>query len=172
MTTLKRTTRIAKISAKTRAKREANGERYLTSTVARSSLSQRKASPRKPRSKKRASKAEDTRIYGPELFRAYLHNHACLGCGYRGTQIQQAHRTTGGMGRKSDWTETGPLCGPRVIWGEPRPVTTEGCHQAHDSAKRSWRTHRGETFAEAQRKFFASWEQHSRFVAGLRGADE
>lgn len=112
--------------------------------------------------RKKRSRAEDLRIYGPKEFRDFLHASECLGCGYRGLLIQQAHRQTGGVGRKDDWQRTGPLCGPRPSF-IPSPSGGllaghyPGCHTLHDDAKRSWRTGRGETFKAAQEQFFAAW---------------
>jgi hypothetical protein len=134
---------------------------------------------RKPiakRSKKR--RADDARIYGPELFRTFLHNHECLGCGYRGKpeEIQQAHVHTGGMSRKDDWERTGPLCGPRLVQPNPHDhredYVAPGCHHDYDHAKKSWRSWKGRTFAIAQRLFFAEWERHAVMVRKLKGANE
>lgn len=133
----------------------------------RSSSPSRTAPPkRKARIVKKARPAKETRrIYGPVEFRDYLHRHACLGCGYKGEAIQQAHLRTGGVGRKDDWTRTGPLCGPRLDGG----TMLVGCHWQHDEAKRSWLTRGGLTFAEAQRQFFAEWEAFAGRFGGREG---
>lgn len=155
---MKPRTELRRISEKReRELRAANNGSLPRSTV---------SAARKPIAKKRRTKAEDLRVYGSREFRAFLRSHACLGCGYRGEAIQQAHRTTGGMGRKSGWQETAPLCGPRVVslghtgvrGGVARYL---GCHTLYDDAKRSWRTNTGQTLAQAQREFFAEWEKFS-----------
>lgn len=133
---------------------------------------------RKAVKKKRRTKKEDQRIYGPELFREYLHHHECLGCGYRGEpeEMQQAHVHTGGVGRKDDWERTGPLCGPRFAYveveGKIATQPIEGCHHDYDHAKKSWRTWKGRTFDVAQRLFFAEFERHVAGVRKLKGVDE
>lgn len=96
---------------------------------------------KKPIKKKRRKPSEDLRIYGPRDFRDWLHRQACLGCGAR-ENIQQAHRFTGGMGRKCDWQDTIPLCGPRLVQANQHchreDYTTRGCHESYDRAKQSW----------------------------------
>lgn len=52
---------------------------------------------------------ETTRKYGTEAFRDFLHATPCLGCGRR--HPEQAHFGKHPMGRKNDWTRSGPLCG-------------------------------------------------------------
>lgn len=84
---------------------------------------------------KKRERNDPARIYGPETFVAFLHRQQCLGCGHAG-RVEQAHRFTGGMGRKGSWRETVPLCGPRNIGGL-YPIV-RGCHRAYDGAKQSW----------------------------------
>ena len=158
---------LPKKSQKRIARELAEHGRVLPTTTRKS------AKPIAKRSKKR--RADDARIYGPQEFRDDLHRHACLGCGYRGMQIEQAHVHTGGVGRKDDWTRTGPLCGPHYECVEGGGwALVEGCHAQYDAAKRSWRTHDGLTFSASQKRFFSKWEKsqfsarHALFVKKLR----
>lgn len=63
----------------------------------------------KIRPKKRSAK-ETERIYGPTLFRSWIHRQPCVVSGVRGN-IECVHVVTGGMGRKADWTATVPMAG-------------------------------------------------------------
>lgn len=56
------------------------------------------------------TKAEMERIYGPPAYRKFLNDLGCFIC--RATPIEIAHVTSGGVGRKADYTHTVGLCGP------------------------------------------------------------
>lgn len=112
--------------------------------------------------KKKPRPAKDTdRIYGPPEFREYLHASPCMLCGIQGDMIQQAHIETGGMGRKSGWEKTGPLCGRRVrtilLGGGHVQMTPdsmyESCHKWYDTNKTTLR----DKVVAAQAQFFARW---------------
>lgn len=136
----RKATRVNPISTKQREKFAARGITNPFCSILPSD-SQRKTG-RKSRPKKRAAKRErndPARIYGPEEFKRFLHAQACLGCGYNAAVPQQAHRFTGGTGRKGRWQDSIPLCGPHVrpeIGGYAGWV--RGCHASYDAAKQSW----------------------------------
>lgn len=77
----------------------------------------------KPRKRSR-KKSERERIYGPPGYVEWIHEQPCIACGVVGFS-EVAHVKSGGMGRKSDWTDTVPLCGYR---GTSRIDYTLGCH--------------------------------------------
>jgi len=91
---------------------------------------------------KRRSADEAERIYGPFEFREWLHLQPCAVCGER-YDIEQAHAKTGGTGRKADWMESLPMCGPRLVPTFPIEFD-EGCHrELHRVGVRSFeRIHR------------------------------
>lgn len=113
-----------------------------------------------PQKKKRTAK-EDHRIYGPQEFRDFLHAHACLGCGYKGDAIEQAHIHTGGKGRKDGYQKTAPLCGSRSRWERGRWIITIGCHKSYDAAKQSWPARMGIDIDVEQDRFWSEWEDHA-----------
>lgn len=110
---------------------------------------------RSPIKKKKRSAKEDARIYGPKAFREFLHRSPCLICGYQGEAIQQAHLMNGGVGFKSGWQHTAPLCGPRYIEGKP----FDGCHSIFDRHKKSMSA---AVLARAA-IWFAGWVSGDRF---------
>lgn len=117
-------------------------------------------SKRRPIAKKKRTESERERIYGPREFVAFLHDSQCLGCGFRGTEIQQAHRFTGGMGRKGRWQDSIPLCGPHYECVEGGGwVVRFGCHQSYDAAKQSWS--RDHNLPARAAFFWESWEKFS-----------
>ena len=77
-----------KISAKQREKRLANGERFITSTIAR------KTESRTPLKKKARPAKETTRIFGPKKRRDFVKTLPCCVTGFRHTDydpIDNAH---------------------------------------------------------------------------------
>jgi hypothetical protein len=124
---------------------------------ARFSTIVKKAAKIKARSGKR-ERNDKARIYGPETFVTFLHQHPCIGCG-RPINVQQAHRFSGGMGRKAGWQDTIPLCGPR-------PLDSGlycGCHASYDAAKASWS--REHNLPARSAWFWSNW----RFYCGKLG---
>lgn len=61
-----------------------------------------------PVNRKRQAK-EKPRTFGDKARRAWMVSQPCCVCGKPGPS-QQHHVRTGGMGRKSDYTETVPIC--------------------------------------------------------------
>ena len=99
--------------------------------------------PLKPVNSKRRSRSFD-RAYGGDARTAWIAGQPCLACGK--TPSENAHVTTGGMGRKADARWIVPLCAP--------------CHL---------RCHKGRKTFEAQHNLDlgiwaviidARWEQH------------
>jgi len=129
----------------------------------------RPASPRKQivrsRIKKKArSKQEDERIYGTREFRAHLHHTPCLGCGVR-VGIQQAHFGKHPLGKKNDWTQSGPLCHTLNL----------SCHDRYDRRGSSllWFTHGEREVLEARLlAFHALWRTHLRLSGGAKAAPD
>ncbi|MGJ0510234.1 MAG: hypothetical protein ACR652_24580 [Methylocystis sp.] len=164
------------ITDKQRAKRLANGEKFISSTIARKSAKRsavvvafRKSEKQR---KTRVKRQENERKYGPQLFREFLHASQCLGCGTR-QNIQQAHRFTGGMGRKGNWQDTIPLCGPQLVrpnvHDRHEDYTVPGCHASYDAAKQSWS--REHNLPARAAFFWTNWERHRVFVQKLRSAE-
>lgn len=88
-----------------------------------------------PPKKRRRSKAERLRIYGPPGFVEWIHEQPCIACGIVGFS-EVAHTKTGGMGRKAGWRDSVPLCGRRRT---PDMYLTEGCHAVlHQSGRDSF----------------------------------
>ena len=171
MTTLKRTTRIARMTAKQKAKREANGERYLTSTVSRSSLSKRKASPRNwlkaagNRKRKAERKAERfARCFHSEDRVTFVKSLPCCVTGARATAfdpIDNAHVITDGSegtSRRGGFSCIAPLKRSvhRMLHDQP-----EKFRRLYPFADEAW-------FTEAAALTEKLWQR----AAGLRGADE
>lgn len=95
---------------------------------ARKPLPRRQAPIKRSAIRKRGpSKSEDLRKRGSLSFRAFLKLTPCLWCGVTRV-IEQAHFGKHGMGKKNDWTQTGPLCGPFTVWDYSYP----GCHSRWD----------------------------------------
>lgn len=113
----------------------------------------------KKKAKKR-DRNDPARIYGPKAFRDFLRAEHCLGC-CRRLNIQQAHRFSGGTGRKDGWQDTIPLCGPRPL----DAGFYRGCHRSYDGAKQTWsREHNLPARAE---HFWNRWLLH----CGREGLD-
>jgi hypothetical protein len=84
-----------------------------------------------PKAPKKRKPDASLRIYGTPEFKAYLHSHPCLWCGVT-RPIEQAHFGKHGMGKRLDWTRSGPLCGAFSV---PQPKGTYryvGCHNRLD----------------------------------------
>lgn len=97
---------------------------------------------------KKRTKSERERIYGPPGYVEWCHAQPCIACGVVGFS-EVAHVGNGGMGRKSDWTDTVPLCGPRpaLIGG-----LFMGCHRFYDEyPKQFWSAYELDMDAETQR---------------------
>ena len=81
-----------------------------------------------PPKRKARTASERQRIYGPKSYVPFVKSSPCAHCSVEGYS-ETAHNGNGGMGRKKDWTETMPLCGPRKLtsgnW-------YEGCHAKFD----------------------------------------
>ncbi len=99
----------------------------------------------KPRKANKAAKQREKheRKYGTPEFQAHLHATPCLHCVGQST-VHQAHFGKHPMGKKNDWTATGPLC--RL------------CHDALDR-----RTSRHYWFTPAQRELLSS--RQAAFIA-------
>lgn len=145
--------RVKPIRPRTLAKRKAAGERYIHSSIASSSRTplKKKAVMIRRKSKKR-ERNDPARIYGPKAFRDFLHSEACLGCGFH--RVEQAHRFTGGTGRKDSWKRTVPLCSPRIVGGLGGRFEI-GCHRRYDEAKKSFAKERSLPARAAQ--FWNRW---------------
>ena len=107
--------------------------------------------------KKPRSKEERERIYGPKGYVEWIHEQPCVACGYGRSEC--AHVGNGGTARKSDWTQTVPLCGWRYLGTN---FGTIGCHRLYDE----YPSHFAEAYqldmeAEALRTNRA-WLEHSR----------
>lgn len=158
---------IAREGAKKKAKREAAGLPIPRSTISKpkSVVKIRGRNAIKKKAAKRERNNPD-RIYGPQTFRDFLHAHPCLGCFGR-DWIQQAHRFTGGMGRKGRWQDSVPLCGER-----PMAV---GCHRRYDDAKATWS--RENNLPHRAFLFWSAWTAHCERLSldpatGLAGSFE
>lgn len=77
-----------------------------TKPIARSALPNRSGPPRKKNPERRES--EFRRCYHSKAFVRFTKARPCYACGR--TPCDVAHGSTGGMGRKSDWTDAFPLC--------------------------------------------------------------
>lgn len=91
-----------------------------------------RAKTKPPKRRKKRSKSETARIYGPEDFRKWLHQQPCVVCGYQGPEVEAAHTRNGGIGYKASWRHQAPMCGPRLArtYSEGKPGTLiEGCHR-------------------------------------------
>lgn len=110
---------------------------------------------------------EDARIYGPEDFRAWLHQQPCAVCGWIGKpeQMQQCHARTGGTGYKAHWTKTFPGCGPHMVavgeWKaemEFRPLALiDGCHAESGRGVKTFEKARGVKLLDLAAKTQAAW---------------
>jgi hypothetical protein len=138
---------LPKLSPKALSRRQSSGISVGAPTAKRSG----------PIKHKKRTPDEDLRIYGPRAFRDFLHQHPCLGCGTR-ENIQQAHRFTGGMGRKGRWQDTLPLCGPRLTTGG-FSIMVRGCHAAFDAAKQTWS--REHNLPGRAAWFWERWQKHN-----------
>lgn len=78
-----------------------------------STISKPSGSPRKQPKKKR-TKSEKERIYGPPGYVEWIHDQPCIACGVVGFS-EVAHIRTGGLSRKDDWIRTVPLCASHPI---------------------------------------------------------
>lgn len=123
--------RIAPISSRQIAKRKASGETFLSSTIPKKAGGEHSKRPIPKKAKKR-ERNDPARIYGPAEFTTHLHRSRCLYCG-GSVAIEQAHMGNGGMGRKSDYRDTGPLCGPhQVTTPGIGSRLVQGCHRDYD----------------------------------------
>lgn len=102
---------IPKLSQRQRAKREKNGERFISSTIAKSSLLDPHFRTRKSIKKKGRKPSEFARIYGSKSRVAWVKGLACVAHGptcHGG--IEGHHVITGGTARKADAKFIAPLC--------------------------------------------------------------
>lgn len=101
--------------------------------------------------KRKRNAADARRKYGTQAFRDYLHDTPCLWCGVFG--VEQAHFGKHPMGKKNDWTRTGPLCG---VWGQD-------CHGRLDrrETRLPWFTDADRALLEHRlAQFQAQWQRH------------
>lgn len=80
-----------------------NGGKIPFSTISKPSGSPRTAPKRK------RTKAEKERIYGPPGYVEWCKSQVCVAC-RRSSRCDVAHILSGGVGRKDDWIRTVPLC--------------------------------------------------------------
>lgn len=79
---------------------------------------------RGPMKKRRRKPSETLRIYGTPERRAWVKSMGCAACGVYGYSENAHLLGNGGMSRKGDCTEIGPLCGPHMSY--------VGCHRLFD----------------------------------------
>lgn len=113
---------------KSRAKKRRAVPRARNSTIAKNSVAVKRSNPaRKAREFKRA--------YGSKARVAWVKSLPCVACGVVGYS-ENAHVTSGGVGRKADASQIVPLCGARPLFGLPGYAGTEGCHrEAHRTGR-------------------------------------
>lgn len=129
------------VSEKQLAKRKANGERFIASSIAPKSGPSKQTSggycpirrktKGKPKNAKR-SKANLARAHGPVERREWTKLQPCLvpDCGR--SPCDAAHLISGGTGRKSEAAWTVPFCSSNVATGY------RGHHDEYDGGKRSF----------------------------------
>lgn len=111
--------------------------------------------PRNAIKRKKRSKAEDERIYGPPAFRTWIHAQMCCVCMARPTFTEQAHIGNGGMGRKASWKRSVPMCGMEVT----RRGFGEGCHQRlHRVGQATFEREIGATLESLVERTQAAWQ--------------
>lgn len=158
-----RRSRPKPMTPKQQAKREAAGETFFGSSIARKkaplksySRPDAKQKRRKPVKKKPRSENERERIYGTLEFRDWLHRQCCAVCGAQAVFTEQAHAVGGGAGRKAGWRQTFPMCGVR------RDLLRGGCHgEAHRIGVKTFEAKYGITLAALAEQTQAKWLSHT-----------
>lgn len=181
---IRRNTEPRKLSPRREAERKAAGETRIYSSIAkapkasqaqRSALKAPPSAPQKAKKgrkairKKPRTKAEATRIYGPEEFRDWIHRQPCAVCGYTG-RVEQAHAKGGGVARKADWTQSFAACGPHLGRGtmtdlgnlvRVRVLDLEGCHaEQHRVGTKTFEQSHRVSLAALATETQARWQQH------------
>lgn len=104
--------------------------------------------------KKKRSKSEKERIYGPPGYVEWLHTLPCVACKVVGYSECAHVGRYSGVGRKGDWTETVPLCGICRF----QAVGVTGCHQElHEDGRLTFEGDWGINLEAEAKRNHASW---------------
>lgn len=123
----------------------------------------RRTKPKKVNRKRKAS--EFARCYHSRKRVAFVKSLPCIGCGVVGYS-ENAHVVIDGAGRKADYGQVVPLCGPHYT--KPlvpsllgTALALRGCHnELHQMGRAAWELYRHIDLDEAAARTETAWQSH------------